>query len=68
MIFLQKKGKQNENMKTKTEICGTETDFLLAEVLTEMERRFLMEQMRKQTFPFLTNTYFLFYGCFAWLI
>jgi hypothetical protein len=54
-------------METKMEICETkmETIFFLAEVETEMERRFSVERMRKCKFPFPTNTEFLFYGCFA---
>jgi hypothetical protein len=68
--FSVKKWKQNENMKIKAEICGTEmeTEFFLAEVETEMERRFPAEHMRKWKFPFLTNTEFLFYSYFAWPI
>jgi hypothetical protein len=54
-------------METKTEICETEAEaeFFLAEVETEMEQRFPAEQMQKWKFPFLTNTEFPFYGCFA---
>jgi hypothetical protein len=65
--FSAEKRKRNENMETKTEICGMEmeTDFFLAEVETEMEQRFPAEQMRKRKFPFLTNTESPFYGCFA---
>jgi hypothetical protein len=65
--FSVEKWKQNENMETKTEICGTETEteFFLAEVETEMEQRFSAEQMRKWKFPFLTNMKFPYYGCFA---
>jgi hypothetical protein len=37
----------------------------LAEVETEMEQRFLAEQMRKWKFSFPANTEFPFYGCFA---
>jgi hypothetical protein len=37
----------------------------LAEVETEMEQQFPAEQMRKQKFPFPTNTEFPFYGYFA---
>jgi hypothetical protein len=45
--FSAEKQKRNENMKMEMEICGTETkmDFFLAEVETELERRFLAEQM-----------------------
>jgi hypothetical protein len=65
--FFVEKLKHIENMKTETEICRTETIFL-AEVETEMEQRFPAEQMRKRRFPFLANTEFPFYGCFAWPI
>jgi hypothetical protein len=63
--FSAEKRKQNENMKTKTEICGI---FFLAEVEMETERRFSAEQMRKRKFPFLTNMEFRFMVCFAWPI
>jgi hypothetical protein len=68
--FSAEKRKQNENMKTETEICGmkTETDIFLAKVKMEMERCFPAEQMRKQKFSFSANMEFLFYGCFAWSI
>jgi hypothetical protein len=62
--------KQNENMKTKTEICGMkmETDFFLRKWKRKTERRFPAEQMRKRKFLFPTNMEFPFYGCFAWPI
>jgi hypothetical protein len=64
--FSAKKRKWNENMKTKTEICGTEKKgIFLAKVEMETERRFPAEQMRKRKFLFPTNTEFLFYSCFA---
>jgi hypothetical protein len=61
--FSAEKRKRNENMETKTEM-----DFFLAKVETEMEQRFPAEQMRKQKFPFPTNTEVSFNGCFAWPI
>jgi uncharacterized membrane protein len=66
--FSAEKRKRNENMETKTEICGTETNFFFAEVETEMEQCFPAEQMRKQKFPFPTNTEFMFNSCFTWPI
>jgi hypothetical protein len=64
--FSAEKQKRNENMETKMEICGmeTETDFF-GESGNGKEQRFPAEQMRKRKFPFSTNTEFPFYGCFA---
>jgi hypothetical protein len=68
--FSAEKRKRNENIKAKTEICGTEmeTEFFLAKVETETERRFPAEQMRKRKVSFPTNMEFPFYDCFAWPI
>jgi hypothetical protein len=52
--------KKNGNLRN-----GNGNGIFLAEVETEMEQRFSVEQMRKWKFPFSTNTEFPFYGCFA---
>jgi hypothetical protein len=55
-----KYGNKNGNLRN-----GNGNGIFLAGVETEMEQRFLAEQMRKRKFPFPTNMEFPFYGCFA---
>jgi hypothetical protein len=58
--FSTEKWKWNKNMKMETKILRNGNRNSLAEVETEMERRFPVEQMRKRKLSFPTNMEFLF--------
>jgi hypothetical protein len=67
--FSVEKWKRNEKIENGNGNLrnGNGNGIFLTEVETEMERRFLVEHMRKWKILFLANMEFPFYGCFAWL-
>jgi hypothetical protein len=68
--FSSEKGKRNENMKTKTEICGTEmeTEFFWRKWKWKQNDVSRRNRCGNGSFPFPTNMEFRFMVCFAWPI